>query len=131
MNKLTRKTRGLTLAELLVAATLLAVAAVPVISALSRGIGLALDIEHRTTATLLAQKEMENALATGARDFSIYLAKTSQPLGGNYLVTITVSVSGLKKTFSVEVGWDRDHNGQLTSDEVLTTLTSIATDMGG
>ena len=125
-----RYRRGMSLIELLMASALLLIAVVPITDALWRGAALARDIQMRTKATLLAQQEMEAALALAADDFTRDPGKSSAPLGDGYLVTVTGVAVGLTKTISVQVGWDRDKSGSLGSTEVLVALKTIAANVG-
>lgn len=132
-----RNYRAITLMEVLIASALLAVALVPIFQVLTRGMTLARDVQLRTTAAFLAEKEMETALATAAEDFGVNLTKPSKDLGDGYLVTIDggQEAEALRKTFSVQVGWDTDGDGTLDGDEVLVTFVTRAAntteDVGG
>jgi len=121
--------------EVLIASALLAVALVPIFQVLTRGMTLARDVQLRTTAAFLAEKEMETALATAVGDFGIDLTKSSEDLGDGYLVTVNGVDEKLRKTFSVQVGWDTDGDGTLDGDEVLVTFATRAAntteDVGG
>jgi len=130
-----RNYRAITLMEVLIASALLAVALVPIFQVLTRGMTLARDIQLRTTAAFLAEKEVETALAAAAEDFGVDLEKSSEDLGDGYLVMIDGVEEGLRKTFSVQVGWDTDGDGTLDGDEVLVTFVTRAAntteDVGG
>jgi type II secretory pathway component PulJ len=130
-----RNYRAITLMEVLIASALLAVALVPIFQVLTRGMTLARDVQLRTTAAFLAEKEMETALATAVGDFGIDLTKSSEDLGDGYLVTVNGVDEKLRKTFSVQVGWDTDGDGTLDGDEVLVTFATRAAntteDVGG
>ena len=121
--------RGLTLIELLLAAALLAVCAVPIVEATTHAIGLAQEIETRTKATLLAQQEIEAAMGIAADDFDADLTKDSENLGDAFLVKVTQSADVLKKTVTVEVGHDANGNASLDDSEVLTAFVTQVADM--
>lgn len=125
-----RRTRrsGLTLMEVLVASALLGIALVPAFNMVTRGMVLARDVEVRSCAVFLAECEMETALAAAGQDFSTSLAKQSADLGDGYRATVTEATSGLKKTVSVQVGFDADSNGTLSSGEVLATFATVVAD---
>ena len=127
MPRRTRRT-GLTLMEVLVASALLGIALVPAFDMVTRGMVLARDVEVRSRAVFLAEREMETALAAAGQNFSTSLAKQSQDLGGGYRATVTETVSGLKKTVAVQVGFDADRNGALSSGEVLVTFATVVAD---
>ncbi|HET6440946.1 MAG TPA: prepilin-type N-terminal cleavage/methylation domain-containing protein [Phycisphaerae bacterium] len=125
-----RRTRriGLTLMEVLVASALLGIALVPAFDMVTRGMVLAHDVEVRTRAVFLAEREMETALAKATENFSTSLAKPSADLGDGYRTTVTETVSGLKKTITVQAGFDTNKNGVLGSDEVLASFATIVAD---
>jgi len=123
----TRRT-GLTLMEVLVASALLGIALVPAFDMVTRGMVLARDVEVRSRAVFLAEREMETALAAAAQNFGTSLAKQSQDLGGGYRATVTETVSGLKKTLAVQVGFDTDRNRTLSNGEVLVTFATVVAD---
>ncbi len=116
--------------EVILATGLLALAAVPIINGMTRAAELAGEVELRSTAAMLAQREMETALAALAEDFTTDVSKDSEPLGGGYLVTIDGEVSGLTAAGAVQVGWDEDGDGELDASEVLVTLATLVTDRG-
>ena len=120
--------RGLTLIEVLVASALLGLALVPAFDMVARGMVLARDVEVRSRAVFLAEREMETALATATENFSTSLAKQSADLGDGYRATVTESTSGLLKTVAVQVGFDADRNGALSSGEVLATFATVVAD---
>ena len=124
-----RRHRGLTLMELLLAAALLAVCAVPIVEGTTYALDLSYQIETRTRATLLAQQEMEAAMAIAAEDFDQTLSKDSEDLGDNFLVTISSVRTDLCNTITVEVGRDTNRNSQLDTDEVLVAFMTRVADM--
>lgn len=115
--------------ELLLAAALLAACAVPIVDATTRALDLSQEIKTRTKATLLAQHEMEAAMAIAAEDFDQTISKDSEDLGGGFLVTISGVRVDLRKTFAVEVGRDANGNSQLDADEVLVAFVTRVADM--
>ena len=123
----TRRT-GLTLMEVLVASALLGIALVPAFDMVTRGMVLARDVEVRSRAVFLAEREMETALAAAGQNFSASLTKQSQDLGDGYRATVTESTSGLMKTVTVQAGFDADRNGTLSSGEVLATFATVVAD---
>ena len=123
----TRRT-GLTLMEVLVASALLGIALVPAFDMVTRGMVLARDVEVRSRAVFLAEREMETALAAAGQNFSASLTKQSQDLGDGYLTIVTETVSGLTKTVAVQAGFDADRNGTLSSGEVLATFATVVAD---
>ena len=129
MNAPRRGYRGLTLIELLLAAALLAMCAVPIVDATTHAIDLAYQVEMRTRATLLAQQEMETAIGIAAEDFDADLTKDSADLGDGFRVKVTQAVVDLTKTVTVWVGRDTSANAQLDDGEVLAALKTRVADM--
>ena len=115
--------------ELLLAAVLLAACAVPVVEGTTHALDLAFQIEMRTKATLLAQQEMEAAMAIAAEDFSRNLRKDSEDLGDGFRVTVRQNLLDLKKTVTVKVGRDTNGNALLDDEEVLVAFKTCVADM--
>ncbi len=115
--------------ELLLAAALLAACAVPIVEGTTYALDLSQEIKTRTRATLLAQQEMEAAMAIAAEDFDRTISKDSEDLGDGFLVTISGVRTDLRNTFTVEVGRDANRNAQLDADEVLVAFVNRVADM--
>lgn len=124
--------RGMTLVELVLATALLGIAAVPVVQAVSRGLSTSREVETRTRAMLLAQQQMETAVAAAMANYSQNLSAASQSLGGGYLGTIVQTTkSTYTKAITVQVGIDTNKNNVLDASEVLVTLGTLVVDTGG
>lgn len=129
MNRARQHHKGLTLMELLLAAALLAACVVPVVEGTTHALDLAFQIEMRTRATLLAQQEMEAAMAIAAENFSRNLRKDSEDLGDGFRVKVRQNVLDLKKTVTVKVGRDTNGNALLDDEEVLVAFKTRVADM--
>ena len=122
---------GLTLLEVVLASALLVAAAVPILNAATRAVTLAQEIDWRTRAAFLAQREMENVLAVAAENYGQDFTRNSADLGDRYRVTVQQSVlTVLKKRISVRVGRDKNGNAILDDSEVLATMGTIVVDKG-
>jgi len=122
---------GLTLLEVVLASALLVAAAVPILNAATRAVTLAQEIDWRTRATFLAQREMENVLAVAAENYGQDFTRNSADLGDRYRVTVQQSLlTALKKKISVRVGRDKNGNAILDDSEVLATLGTIVANRG-
>jgi hypothetical protein len=115
-----RKADGFTFTEVIVASSLLALAMVPILRALTQAHVGSVVIERRTKCLTLAQTKLDDVKAR-----SIYnwqgppFSEMNTPLGGNYLCTVQDTSAGSDlKNISVEVGYDHSGNGQLGADEV-------------
>jgi len=114
---------AMTLTEVLLALVLLAVALVPAFRVLTRGMVLARDIELRSRAVFLAQREIERVLSEAAGNFNQDFSLTSEDVGDGFLATVQDGAeNSLSKSISVQVGWDADGDNGLDAAEVLVTL---------
>lgn len=125
-----RHRRGMSLIEVLMASTLLLVAAVPITGAILKGAALSRHIELRTRATLLAQRLLEAAMASAAENFAAEAGSVEQDLGNRFVGKKISTITGLTKTITVQVGWDGDANGHLSAGEVLATLGTVVANTG-
>jgi type II secretory pathway pseudopilin PulG len=122
----------MTLVELLLATVLLGVAAVPIVQAFAHGLATSREVETRTRAMLLAQQQMETAVAAAMANFSQNLGAASQNLGGGYLATVVQTTkTSTTKLVTVQVGFDTNKNNVLETSEVLVTFGTLVVDTGG
>jgi hypothetical protein len=124
-----RKSSGFTFAEVIVASTLLLVAMVPILKALTQAHLSSTIIERKTRCLTLAQTKLDDIKAR-----SIYnwvgqpFSENNVSLDGAYLCTVLDSVAGPNlKNISIEVGYDLNDNNILGDDEVeIELVTYIA-----
>jgi type II secretory pathway pseudopilin PulG len=122
----------MTLVELLLAAALLAIAAVPIIQAATQGLDTAREIEMRTRAALLAQQKMESILAAAGEDYSQNFSRSSEALGNGYLATVLETPkTSVTKTIALKVGYDKNKNGVLGDGEVQVSFATVLVNRGG
>jgi hypothetical protein len=105
------------------ASALLIVAMVPILRSLTKANMFASEIERKTQSLVFAQSNLDKI-----KVFSIYnfgsLGSFLPESDGSYLCNIAVEATAnpdLKK-ITVEVGYDGNGNGALSSDEVDVTL---------
>jgi hypothetical protein len=115
-----RKADGFTFSEVIVASSLLILAMVPILRALTQAHLGSVIIERRTKCLALAQTKLDDVKAE-----SIYnwqgppFTEMNTSLGGGYLCTVQDTGAGSNlKNISVKVGYDSSGNGMLGADEV-------------
>jgi Tfp pilus assembly protein PilV len=116
--------RGVTLMEVLVSSTLLVVALVPILKALTLAQVTSIVIEHKTQSLVLAQAKLDEIRARSVYHYSDSFQLDSVALGGSYLCTVSDDRNSSLRTITVSVGFDDDGNGRLASSEILATLTT-------
>ncbi len=128
MRKTVNRKGGFTLPEVVVAATLLLIAIVPILKALTQANLNSMIIERKTRSLCLAQGKLNQIRARSIYNFDNNFSESDTALGNSYLCNVTQAiVNGSLKAITVEVGHDSDHNGTLASGEVEVTLqTQIA-----
>jgi hypothetical protein len=114
------KAGGFTFTEVIVASSLLALAMVPILRALTQAHLGSVIIERRTKCLALAQTKLDDVKAK-----SIYnwvgppFTEMNTSIDGDYLCTVQDTGAGSDlKNISVKVGYDYSGNGQLEADEV-------------
>jgi Tfp pilus assembly protein PilV len=120
--------KALTLPEVVVAASLLLVALVPILKALTQVNMNSVIIERRTQSLCLAQAKLDQIQAQSVYNFDGAASQNNEVLSGSYLCNTTVSsVSSNLKSITVCVGMDRNADESLAEDEIEITLqTQIA-----
>jgi Tfp pilus assembly protein PilV len=116
--------RGVTLTEVVVSSTLLVVALVPILKALTQAQVTSIIIEHRTQSLILAQAKLDEIRARSIYHYSDSFQLSSASLGSSYLCTVSDNQNSSLRTITVSVGFDDDGNAQLASSEILVTLTT-------
>ena len=107
------------------ASSLLLVAVVPILRALTAAQVTGRIVERKTQSLALAQAKISDVQARVSYDFSSGYDETGTSLGGSYLCNVSDNEGTTLKTVSVSVGYDLDANGSLAADEVLVTLTTL------
>lgn len=117
-----RRPAGTTLTEVVVASTILVVAVVPLLRALTIAQATGTTIERKTQSLILAQSKLDELRARSVHHYDDSFARTSEPLSGSYLCnTIDDAASDLRRV-AVSVGYDADGNGRLSDSEVQVRL---------
>jgi Tfp pilus assembly protein PilV len=122
-----QRRKALTLPEVIVAASLLLVALVPILRALTQVNMNSVIIDRRTQSLCLAQSKLNQIQAKSINNFSSIATLNNEVLSGSYLCNTTVSGSGNLDAVTVAVGMDLNSNGSLDPGEIEITLqTQIA-----
>lgn len=119
-----RVRRGVTLTEVVVAATLLAVAVVPLLRALTVAQATGAMVERKTQSLILAQGTLDEIRARALHHYEASFRKDSETLVGGYLCNVTDDQDTNLRRVAVAVGYDVNGNGRLSADEVEVTLTT-------
>lgn len=113
-----------TLTEVVVASSLLIVAIVPILRALTAAHLNSVIIERKTRSLSLAQAQLDEIKARSIYNYSDSFALTDEVLEGSYLADITDSSISpdLLRQIVISVGYDTDEDSQLDEDEIHVTL---------
>ena len=125
-----KQAKGLTLTEVVMSASLLAIAVVPILRALSHTHYTGGVIDRRTQSLILAQAKMDEVKARGVYDFDqsdSTFSGNNQSLGNGYYANVRFVRHGHDdlKRLEVQVGRDLDGNNVLGSDEVEVELKTL------
>jgi type II secretory pathway pseudopilin PulG len=115
---------GFTLTEVIVASTLLIIAMVPILKALTSGHVTSAIIQRRSYSLILAQAKLDEIKARSIYNYnSSTFTITNESLDGSYLCNINDDSEGSNlRKITISVGYDINGNGQLTDDEIEVTL---------
>jgi Tfp pilus assembly protein PilV len=119
--------KALTLPEVIIAASLLLIALVPILKALTQVNMNSVTIERKTQSLCLAQAKLNKIQAESTYNFAGAVTLNNEVLSGSYLCNTTVTTAGTLKTIKVDVGRDLNSNNVLAAGEIEITLqTQIA-----
>jgi Tfp pilus assembly protein PilV len=117
---------GFTLTEVVIATSLLVIAIIPILKALTGAHVTSGIIERRTNSLTLAQTKLDDIKARSIYDYSSSYSETSTSLDGSYLCNVTdTAVSSDLREIEISVGFDLNDNSTLNSDEIEITLTTL------
>ena len=117
-----KRNRGMTFTEVIVASSLLLVAIVPILKALTTAQATGRIIEWRTRSLALAEGRLDEIRALCIRHYDESFDESSAPLGGSYLCNVVDDEGSNLRQVSVSVGFDRNGDGSLGGSEVEVTL---------
>jgi Tfp pilus assembly protein PilV len=134
MNRITthsnRHRAGVTLVEVIMAASLLVIAIVPILKALTTAQVTGRLVEQKTVSLALAENKLKEIQAQAIVEFATDFAETGTALQGSYLGNVTDDGQATLKTISVSVGYDHDGSGGITGREILVSLTTLVAKRG-
>ena len=121
-----RKPEGFTLTEVVVAASLLIIAIVPLLKALTSAHITSSIIERRTLSLTLAQAKLDEIKAHAIYHYGNSFTETNSPLEGPYLCNIEDSSANANlRQVKVSVGKDFNDNNVLDVDEIEVTIATL------
>jgi Tfp pilus assembly protein PilV len=121
-----RKLEGFTIAEVVIATSLLIIAIVPILKALTGAHVTSSIIESRTRSLTLAQAKLDEIRARSIYNYSSTYTETSTSVDGSYLCDVKDTSKGTElREIEVSVGYDLNDNSTLEADEIEITLTTL------
>jgi type II secretory pathway pseudopilin PulG len=121
-----RKVSGFTLTEVIIASTLLILAMVPILKALTSAIASSTIIERRTRSLALAEGKLDEIRARSIYNYADDFSEDDLSLDGSYLCNVTdTSHSADIRKIKVSVGHDDDGDSILKAGEIEVTLTTL------
>ena len=125
-NPAIRNSGGFTLTEVVIASTLLIIAIVPILRALTTAQVSTRIIEHRTHSLILAQAKLDEIKARSVYHYGDTFVETNSSLEGSYLCNVEdSSVNANLRKITVSVGYDLNGNSTLEADEIEITLATL------
>ena len=126
--KIANRWAGFTLTEVVVASSLLIVAIVPILKALTIAHVSTTSIEYKTRSLTLAQAKLDEIKARSIYNYTnggASFAENNTSLDGSYLCNVADDSADPLKTITVSVGYDEDEDSTLAADEIKVTLTTL------
>ena len=127
--KLRKRTRGraawragFTITEAIVASSILLVAVVPILKALSAATSMQTTVERKTQSVARARAKLDEIRARCVYHYDEGFAETPASLGGSYLGNVSDDEDADLRLVTVSVGYDANADGTLSSSEVEVTL---------
>ena len=116
----------MTLTEAVIATSLLIIAIVPILKALTSAHVTSSIIERRTNSLIFAQAKLDEIKARSIYDYSSNYMETSTSLAGSYLCDVKDTSKGSDlREIEISVGYDLNDNSTLDPDEIEVTLTTL------
>jgi type II secretory pathway pseudopilin PulG len=121
-----RKSEGFTLTEVIIATSLLIIAIVPILKALTSAHVTSAIIERRTRSLTLAQARLDEIKARSIYNYGESFTETNYSLEGSFLCNVEdSSVNANLRQINISVGEDLNGNSNLNNDEIEITLTTL------
>lgn len=117
------RTRGLTLAEVVIASALLIIAMVPILKGLTTAHLGTVIIERKSRSLILARAKLDEIKARSVYHYGDSFDETDLSVDGSYLCDVKDTPAGdALRTITVSVGYDLDGDNKLESDEIEVVL---------
>jgi len=117
---------GFTLTEVVVASSLLLIAIVPILKALTRAHVNSALVERRTSSLMLAEAKLDEIRARSVYHYGDSFTEANVSLDGSYLGSVEdAAVSSDLRKITVSAGYDLNGNHILEDSEVEVTLTTL------
>lgn len=126
--RISKRSAGLTLIEVVIASALLAVVLVPILRSLTVAHASTVRVEHKSCSLILAQAKLEEIKARSIYDYTnggVSFAESNTILDGSYLCNVADDSGDPLKKVAVSVGFDGNGDGSLSGGEVDVTLTTL------
>lgn len=117
-----RSRTGATFTEVVVASSLLLIAIVPILKALTIGQTASITIERRTRSLALAQGKLDEIRARCIAHYDESFEEDPAALAGAYLCNVVDDEHASLRRIAVSVGYDRDGDNALAHQEVEVRL---------
>jgi type II secretory pathway pseudopilin PulG len=123
---ISRKSGGFTLTEVVIATSLLIIATVPILRALTGAHVTSSIIERRTRSLTLAQTKLDEIKARSIYNYGQSFTETNNSLEGSFLCNIEdISVNANLRKIKISVGKDLNENSTLNNNEIEITLSTL------
>jgi type II secretion system protein I len=117
---------GFTLIEVVVAVSLLAIAIIPILKALTVAYVASSAIEQKTCSLIYAQSKLDEIRASSIYNYNSTFAANYTSLGNAYFYKVTDTSAGTDlRKITVAVGYDTNGSSSISSDEVRVTLSTL------
>jgi len=119
---------GFTLTEVIVASSLLILALVPILKALTTAHVSTTIIERRTQSLILARAKLDKIKACSIYDYTntgASFTENNTVLDGSYLCNVSDNSGDPLKQITVSVGYDINSDSNLADSEIEVTLSTL------
>ena len=123
--KIKNRCAGLTLTEVVIASSLLIIAIVPILKAMTSAHVSSTNIERKTRCLALAQAKLDEIKARSIYSYSSSFTENDTSLEGSYLCDVTDDSADPLRAITVSVGYDLNNNNSLTTGEIQVTLATL------
>ena len=127
-SKISNRTAGLTLSEVIVASALLIIAIVPMLKALTTANLNTADIERKTHSLILAQAKLDEIKAKSVYHYADSYTESSEPFDAPdelYLRDVADDSDPNLREVTVSVGYDHNGDSTLADNEIEVTLATL------